>query len=442
MSSPKYTLPTLPQVRDDNGTFYVSTMKEHSSHASFDEAKDWMRERGFNSYNQNNETYLNTPTDHLIKISSEATVKPDQAIENVINQLKGSLDKLAVDNQSERYFLGEWDVTDELLKNIVRMAEQASSTYREDIKKDPIFYGDMTENEFIVSSIDIELSEKYDLWQGHRNAASEAMGYAGLYELAESHAAACKQLYVDDCVDLDHKLSQRIEEIITDRIDELDTSTPLNIIHDRSYVAMNYILPFNQPGNQNIEDHFIKFNDSPPHLTNVVIDDDFMELLKLLRVSPKNLKSLVKENFSYEDVLHFKDIDQFEPGNTEYSLPPVISIIAKNKEDDLVSIMENTNGYSTATYAAKINAKDFILRDRDQPMILEDGVVGLHDFVNGSGHMVNIQNPIEIPSNAECWNVDGDMGYGIDAVHGFSDSAWTTEFDQPSSGHSQHLTVG
>jgi len=108
----------------------------------------------------------------------------------------------------------------------------------------------------------------------------------------------------------------------------------------------------------------------------------------------------------------------------------------------LCVIIENAGGGGVPVYTARYEMKDILSGALDRPFIARNGLIGIHDFINGSGHMENNKSEVLInPAVGGFRTISINKVYdfvgtafdneirpaeGVDWVH-FADDCWRTE---------------
>jgi len=98
--------------------------------------------------------------------------------------------------------------------------------------------------------------------------------------------------------------------------------------------------------------------------------------------------------------------------------------------DDVAEILDNCNGYGNPVLAINMNLKALLDVAPGQTIRVKGGQFGLHDYMNGSGHVEDVlKTHLDIEMNPEDWSPDSASRYGIDAVYGLIRSATNGDVD-------------
>lgn len=154
-------------------------------------------------------------------------------------------------------------------------------------------------------------------------------------------------------------------------------------------------------------------------------DEPFNQLLKTLKVTPKDF---------YDHLVDVKGVNPDSIEEREYFLNPnqwhdcfttasELDLDQKNQVlEDLYIAMENQSSLSfEPCVIAYMSFSDYISIDPEQPIRLEGAHIALHDFICGSGYIMD--NKLNVTLNehgleAVPVKYDGEYGYGIDEVYG------------------------
>lgn len=111
--------------------------------------------------------------------------------------------------------------------------------------------------------------------------------------------------------------------------------------------------------------------------------------------------------------------DQLElEGRTVYNLDRPAALSMKQ----LVTVIDNAGGGGVPVYTARYEMKDILTGKLDKPFFAKGGVIGIHDFINGSGYMDN--NKVEVLIDP---SVGGFCTLSINRVYDFVGSAFDNE---------------
>lgn len=99
--------------------------------------------------------------------------------------------------------------------------------------------------------------------------------------------------------------------------------------------------------------------------------------------------------------------------------------------NEIYAILDNATYESTPCLTIAVSEETLRKHDFSQPAIVTPvtwndsgtirttaGFVGLHNFVNGSGHVETLSRAVDIPAGIENWVASEATGYGFDSVYG------------------------
>lgn len=91
--------------------------------------------------------------------------------------------------------------------------------------------------------------------------------------------------------------------------------------------------------------------------------------------------------------------------------------------DRLREVMENcSGGVDVPCYVMKAKIADVLAGEFDGPVLASGGLIGLHDFMNGAGHIVRPDAPVLLDPAAGAWSPKI-WSYSVDSVYGFTHTA-------------------
>lgn len=99
--------------------------------------------------------------------------------------------------------------------------------------------------------------------------------------------------------------------------------------------------------------------------------------------------------------------------------------------NEIYAILDNATYESTPCLTIAVSEEALRSHDFSQPAIIAPvtwndsgtarttaGFIGLHNFVNGSGHVETLTKPVAVPAGIENWIPSEATGYGFDSVYG------------------------
>ena len=107
------------------------------------------------------------------------------------------------------------------------------------------------------------------------------------------------------------------------------------------------------------------------------------------------------------------------------------------KIEQVAEILENSWSALLPTFFLRMDLKDFLKLDLSRPVTMSPGqkgtvgMFGLHDFINGSGHVVGaFDQPVTLPPDGRWFLSEKGRRYGVDSVYGIVPSYLTAKPSQ------------
>lgn len=102
----------------------------------------------------------------------------------------------------------------------------------------------------------------------------------------------------------------------------------------------------------------------------------------------------------------------------DVSRPPALNM------ERLREVVENCGGNADIPcFVMKARVKDILAGKYDGPVLAEGGLAGLHDFMNGAGHIIRPDGPVLLDPAAGAWSTKI-WGYSVDKVYYMTSSAY------------------
>lgn len=290
------------------------------------------------------------------------------------------------------------------------------------------------------------LSEKFDEQQWFdANAHDEAIQQFGggfeddiaevlvesLRELEEDEIIQDKDVILDCICQWDECGEEALAEIIQQEtifaIEENDESTIEDLFTHFGNITMVH-----SPIDSNIEASMVTCNNVTGSAIDVVPDEEFEDFLKMINMPAANYVSGIKEHQNFD--LLSDECPQKDQWETLLEKPVAeMGINPKRKSAldivDVIEVIDNTTGYGTPVVVVNLDVKTLLSMDDKHSMLITDGAqVGIHDFTQGSGHLVDPTGPLLLPANIDNWRCEsGEHTWGgceINEVYGFCNSAF------------------
>jgi hypothetical protein len=263
----------------------------------------------------------------------------------------------------------------------------------------------------------------------------------------------------------DHVL-RSVREAIEAKLEEKDGSTPEDFFSNHDKVRVSFIQGYGKYG-------YIDDIDTCSDSTIVSADTvkpniPLMLQLKLFNVSPVEFVQYMKTEYDL-DLINpaFDDsVSRYERQKmtevaqgwryvcaafkgedlTEVEQPPFIdgptrlkqlADLARQTKDvsrpsslslkRIASVLNNATYGGVATWYGYLNAGQLLNGLADEPFYVQGGQIGVHNFVGGSGHIVDAEGPTLIDAKAGKLFTDKDWKANPDKVYGFVGSAMRAE---------------
>lgn len=194
-----------------------------------------------------------------------------------------------------------------------------------------------------------------------------------------------------------------------------------------------------------LDDGVITCNSVSGDAYHVVPDEPFERTLEFLNISAQEYADYLKEvsggnfditadNQEWADIVsEHGSLDAWCP-KADPSKDSLVSL------PDLVTLIENTNGYGVLTWSINVNLKDLLSVPPGEKVTLSGGQIGFHDYANGSGHMEDFAvGSKEVELDKIALVPDRLKRYGLDSVYGMTNSATDGVFKWPEDSKKRYL---
>ena len=245
--------------------------------------------------------------------------------------------------------------------------------------------------------------------------------------------AICAAFPEADPEEIADAVADALRSSVCDELAELPSPDWRRAIPASARAEMSWIPGLAEAGS--IDDLYVThWNRSRPGVDTVVPDESFARFLRLINMSSDEFLATAID--LRDDDLR-KGPDLPPSPNDSYDIRQRRAYaeiwrtfhVAKDLDrpallspKEVVDIVENASYGGVPVFVCRVPLKDFLSRDPAKPATFSGGgFVGLHDFLNGSGHIEQPRHPLTIP-NLMGWKVASLRRNTIDDVHGIVDS--------------------
>ena len=95
--------------------------------------------------------------------------------------------------------------------------------------------------------------------------------------------------------------------------------------------------------------------------------------------------------------------------------------------ETLETILDNSSYGGVATWYGRVSAKEIMEGQFESSFLATGGQIGIHDFINGSGYVSNVENDVLIDLRDGKLLQEDRFSYGPESVYGFTRKATDTE---------------
>ena len=171
-------------------------------------------------------------------------------------------------------------------------------------------------------------------------------------------------------------------------------------------------------------------------------DDNFLDLLRLVNITPQAFVKEIKTQKGVDllNPLNSEDSENYEKWKefcalktSEIGLNPKMNSAISPSE--LIETLENaSSSYVTPCFAISLDPQTIINMNSDQDLVVtQGGLIGVHDFISGSGCVEPSSGPVVLSANLDNWTqADGPEcfgSYNFNDVYGFSLDAFNGDFN-------------
>lgn len=293
-----------------------------------------------------------------------------------------------------------------------------------------------------------ELEQQFD---EIRNSPSDAAfdDFDGTYQedLAESLIQALDELEDEQGISKDEvldslcqwtecgeeSLHEHLGYIVVDAIAEKDTSTIKDILPCFDKITMLYTTI----ENDNMHDSMVECRNNTGDPATVVPDHKLEAFLTMINMPPANFVQAAKDFYDVDYLS--EDVEDHQEWQALLDKPlKDLGINPKRKSaisaDMALEIIENMpSNYGLPTVGINFTADELINLDPSKHLLITEGAqLGIHDYVNGAGHMENPTGPIVLPLRLDQWHqMDGPESlahFDFNDCYGICKSAFNATF--------------
>ncbi|MFC4236348.1 hypothetical protein ACFOY8_14175 [Thalassospira xianhensis] len=276
---------------------------------------------------------------------------------------------------------------------------------------------------------EFDLGYYEDFFQNHVKSDRDTKSLFSFFTDVVFEDAGYSNRDIDNLDVLDEIMQEKFAEALA----EADDSSPLDLIRSRDEVEICYIP---EGGKYAIDDIQTSYTSVCSSSVDVRPDENFARVLAFFGWTAEEFKAAVKEATG-DDLAAQPLIEDFEDGDQRFAdyrfrQATELAEMWKNLEtnnvrpvkllnyDKLTEVLDNATYGGVPVFACRIKVEQLIKHDWSKDMrITGGGEVGLHDFCNGSGHIVDwAGTEFILPPVPGDWRVTEGNSYGIDGVYG------------------------
>lgn len=200
--------------------------------------------------------------------------------------------------------------------------------------------------------------------------------------------------------------------------DVLNSMPPIRMVH-----ALEDALDYDGLNNQVL----FCTDSNLPRPCSVVPDDTFAGLLNAANLSADAYLKYVKGDFGIDltdssQCPHAPEWAALAEAVAARPGPPAITA------GDLVEVLDNAYINCVPVFVADIPVRAWLEMAPGQDILVKGGQIGLHDFVNGSGHLVDARSPIHLSADPNRWHFEGNR---VNRIYDLVSRAYTAEIYSP-----------
>ncbi|WP_415912999.1 hypothetical protein [Neptuniibacter sp. QD37_11] len=359
-----------------------------------------------------------------LQIDPDLSTSPtDQFYEQIRSKLYESMKS---EGYYERYEVGRNGFGGE---HVTKVISQSIESAIESLKNLEGNSDNLSRADLFQRELSYALGDMFEEEEWFPDQSYEAMSWQLKDSDIASFFEACEPIFESENIHLDKTdVEDFIKNLYQEALCDQDETTPLDVLKHADKVRMIYMFK-PEIGSKYAEDNLVECNHVTGESTMVIPDDSFVAYLTALNVPVSDYVSAVKTKYNIdlcsEDECDISD--QWQKALADDSKinphqPQVLSM------DSIFETIDNMNGYASPCLIADIDPMRFGDLFEESSLVITGGQIGLHDFLNGSGHVLSPENPIVIKSSLDDWQFDGQVGpYEVDEVYGMVNSAYEAE---------------
>lgn len=212
------------------------------------------------------------------------------------------------------------------------------------------------------------------------------------------------------------------DEIMFSIEEDLDRNLTINDLVKNTWTEFMYL-----PGYENsrsvIEDKSLNFEGNTVFTDNLIMDEGVVEFFSMINVNPSDFADYLERKGKNSNVVDnyrsLKVVEYSEDRKNLFSM------------EQIETIIDNSYTCAYPTVFAIVSLGELLDRDITKGFYINKPLVGLHDFVNGAGHIDKADANFEI--GLDDFNFTGGKAYrySVDEVYGFTSSYSKCSIEQP-----------
>lgn len=226
-------------------------------------------------------------------------------------------------------------------------------------------------------------------------------------------------------------LSEYFRDTVTEALEENDTTSINDFFDSIGKIPMLYTTIHDD----NMHDSMVECRNNTGDVATIVPDHKFEAFLKMINMPPVVFAKAAKDDYDVDYLANSEDKEQWQE-LLDKSLVE-LGINPKRKPavtpEMAVELIDNmTSGYGLPTFGVNLTVDQIIDMNKDKHFLFtEGGQIGLHDYINGAGHMETATGPVLLPQDINQWHqADGPetLGYyDFNDCYGMMTSAFNAD---------------
>lgn len=348
-------------------------------------------------------------------LSADFRVLATSIVDSIESNNSNPFDGFQTFFEATKYNSYEWDLSDR--ESCQQLAEAARLAYLETLKSGDIENHDGNLSEAIDSALQ-SMCSNFDGGNFYGCVFDEK------YEPLVDLIIECLVSTVPDEITPsihDGGLHDELRWAIEAKLEEQDASEPKDIIPNHTLVELNFTKGFTW-GESYLEDRHTDHDYNVSQVDTMIVDDKVQPLFDMANINPQEFAEYLELNgYDKEVVERYKACQN----NSNKGNAQLFSF------EYLVCVLDNATYGGIPTFTAYVSAHDFIFRDVTKGFTLSNGVLGIEDYINGSGHNEGIQGgELKIETTDIGFLHFPDKRNSRDNVYGFAISALKSEIQQ------------